>query len=126
MNINERSSARALSPLPAMALSACASDTMKNYVGAPVESVIIDYGPPTTIVDLGPGERAYQWRKISTNVVAGSTHTEIRDTRRGVQYETRETPGHVSQQECFYTFFARLTERGWSVTDFRSPTLECE
>jgi len=39
-------------------MSACASDIMKNYVGQPVESVVLDYGPPTTVVELGPGERA--------------------------------------------------------------------
>ncbi|MBN8940085.1 MAG: hypothetical protein J0H01_11365 [Rhizobiales bacterium] len=126
MRIKAHHAVSALSLLATMALSACASDTMKTYVGTPVESVIIDYGPPTAVVDLGPGERAYQWRKISTNVVAGSRHTEIRDTRGGVRYETRETPDYVNRQECFYTFFARLTERGWSVTGFRSPTLECE
>ena len=30
-----------------LALTGCASDIMKNYIGQPVESVILDYGPPT-------------------------------------------------------------------------------
>lgn len=30
----------------ALLLAGCASDTMKTYIGQPVESVIIDYGRP--------------------------------------------------------------------------------
>ncbi len=107
-------------------LAACASDIMKNYVGQPVESVILDYGPPTTVVDLAPGERAYQWRRISTNVVSGSSSGEIRETRHGTRYETTETPGYVERQECFYTFYARQSSGRWFITNFRKPKLECE
>lgn len=107
-------------------LAACASDIMKNYVGQPVESVILDYGPPTTVVDLAPGERAYQWRRISTNVVSGSSSGEIRETRHGTKYETTETPGYVERQECFYTFYARQSSGRWLITNFRKPKLECE
>ncbi len=38
-------------------LAGCASDIMKNYIGQPVELVILDYGPPTTIVDLDQSQR---------------------------------------------------------------------
>ena len=107
-------------------LSACASDIMKNYIGQPVESVVLDYGPPTTVVELGPGERAYQWRKISTNVVSGSSSGETRRTKHGTEYEETETPGYVEQQECFYTFYARSSGGRWFITNFRKPKLECE
>ncbi len=30
----------------ALVLTGCASTVMKNYIGQPVESVVIDYGPP--------------------------------------------------------------------------------
>lgn len=85
-----------------IALAGCASDIMKNYIGQPVESVILDYGPPTTVIDLDQGERAYQWQKISTNVVSGSTSGEVRNTRHDRRYEETET----QRQECFYTFYA--------------------
>lgn len=107
-------------------LAGCASDTMKTYIGQPVESVIIDYGPPTNILELGWNERAYQWRKISTNVVSGSSSGEIRDTRRGMRYEEYSTPGYVEEQECFYSFYARMQQGRWYITNFRQPKLECE
>ncbi|WP_457579700.1 hypothetical protein [Ensifer canadensis] len=110
----------------AIALTGCASTVMKNYIGQPVESVVIDYGPPTAVLDLGWDQRAYQWRKISTNVVSGSTSGEIRDTRRGQRYEESVTPGYVEEQECFYTFYARQQGGRWYVTNFRQPKLECE
>ena len=117
---------KALAAAALLTISACASDIMKNYVGQPVESVVLDYGPPTEIVDLGSGERAYQWRKISTNVVAGSTSGEVRRTKHGTEYETTETPGYVERQECFYTFYARSSGGRWFITNFRQPKLECE
>ncbi|SDM36482.1 hypothetical protein SAMN05216328_108187 [Ensifer sp. YR511] len=46
-------------------LAGCASDTMKTYIGQPVESVIIDYGPPTNVLDLGWNERAYQAQDLN-------------------------------------------------------------
>lgn len=110
----------------ALILTGCASTVMKNYIGQPVESVVIDYGPPTAVLDLGWDQRAYQWRKISTNIVSGSTSGEIRDTRRGQRYEETVTPGYVEEQECFYTFYARQQGGRWYVTNFRQPKLECE
>ncbi|MFE0017459.1 hypothetical protein ACFWXH_21630 [Mesorhizobium sp. NPDC059054] len=110
----------------AIFLVGCASDIMKNYVGRPVEEVIVDYGPPSTVLELSRDERAYQWRKVSTSVVPGSTSGEIKDTRRGTRYEETVTPGYVEEQECFYTFYARRWGKGWYVTSFRKPKLECE
>ncbi|KSV91114.1 hypothetical protein [Sinorhizobium sp. GL28] len=110
----------------ALLLAGCASYTMKTYIGQPVESVIIDYGPPTNILYLSWNERAYQWRKISTNVVSGTSSGEIKDTRRGMRYEEYSTPGYVEEQECFYTFYARMQQGRWYITNFRQPKLECE
>ncbi|WP_448951671.1 hypothetical protein [Labrys neptuniae] len=123
------SSARTLPVLlatAALALTGCASAVMKNYIGRPVESVMIDYGPPTSVLDLGPGQRAYQWQKISTNVVSGSSTSEVRRTRHGADVQTTETPGYVERQECFYTFYARPAGGQWLITNFRKPSLECE
>lgn len=117
---------KALFAAALIGMSACASDIMKNYIGQPVESVVLDYGPPNTIVDLGPGERAYQWRKISTNVVSGTSSGEMRRTKHGTEYEVTETPGYVERQECFYTFYARSSGGRWFITNFRKPKLECE
>ncbi|MDX8442665.1 hypothetical protein [Mesorhizobium australafricanum] len=109
-----------------VSISACASDIMKTYIGEPVESVVLDYGPPTAVVDLGSGERAYQWRKISTNVVSGTSSGEVHQTKHGTEYEMTETPGYVERQECFFTFYARASGGRWFITNFRKPKLECE
>ena len=109
-----------------LTLAGCASDIMKNYIGQPIESIVLDYGPPTAIIDVGQGERAYQWRKVSTNVVSGSSSSEVRHTKHGTEYETTETPGYLERQECFYTFYARSSGGRWFVTNFRQPKLECE
>lgn len=68
-------------------LAACASTVMKSYIGAPITSVMLDYGPPDNIYSLGPGQQAYQWRKNKTQAVAGSSSGEVRTTRRGERYE---------------------------------------
>ncbi|ASW05013.1 hypothetical protein CKA34_03300 [Rhizobium sp. 11515TR] len=107
-------------------LSACASQIMKSYIGAPISSVMLDYGPPDNVYDLGPGARAYQWRKQKTQIVAGQSSGEIRDTRRGKRYELTETPGYVEHTECFYTFYTRGSGSDWYVTSFRQPLLNCE
>ncbi|MDK4705246.1 hypothetical protein PH562_23570 [Rhizobium sp. CNPSo 4062] len=107
-------------------LSACASQIMKSYIGAPIGSVMLDYGPPDNVYDLGPGARAYQWRKQKTQVVPGQSSGEIRDTRRGKRYDVIETPGYVEHTECFYTFYTRGAGSDRYVTSFRQPSLECE
>mgnify|MGYP000843911313 CR=1 FL=1 len=107
-------------------LTACASTVMKSYIGAPITSVMLDYGPPDNIYSLGPGQQAYQWRKNKTQVVAGSSSGEVRSTRHGERYEVSETPGYVERIDCYYTFYTRSSGNDWYVTSFRQPSLECE
>ncbi|MBB6488167.1 hypothetical protein GGD46_005478 [Rhizobium lusitanum] len=109
-----------------LTLSACASQVMKSYIGAPISSVMLDYGPPDNVYNLRPGERAYQWRKQKTQVMPGQSSGEIRETRHGRRFETTETPGYVEHTECFYTFYTRSSGSDWYVTSFRQPSLECE
>ena len=107
-------------------LAGCASQIMKNYVGGPLEAVILDYGPPDNVVEIGVGQRAYQWRRVNTEAVTGTTSGEIRQTRHGERYELSQSPGYIKKTECFYTFFARPSGTQWFVTNFRRPQLECE
>ena len=109
-----------------LALGACASQVMKEYVGSPVNAVILDYGPPDNIIDLASGERAYQWQREKTQAVAGQSSGEFRKTRRGERYEEMSTPGYVETTQCFYTFYARSRGGEWYVTNIRQPKLECE
>lgn len=107
-------------------LASCASQIMKNYVGGPVDAVILDYGPPDNVIELGVDQRAFQWRRINTEAVTGTTNGEIRQTRHGERYEISQSPGYVKETECFYTFFVRSSGTRWYVTSFRRPQLECE
>jgi hypothetical protein len=107
-------------------LASCASQVMKNYVGGPLEVVMLDYGPPDNVIEIGAGERAYQWRRVNTEAVTGTTSGEVRQTRHGERYEVSESPGYVKETECFYTFYARAAGTRWIVTNFRKPKLECE
>ncbi|NTE54475.1 hypothetical protein G6M78_05225 [Agrobacterium tumefaciens] len=107
-------------------LTACASTVMKSYIGAPITSVMLDYGPPDNVYSLGPGQQAYQWRKNKTQVVAGSSSGEVRSTRHGERYDVSETPGYVERIDCYYTFYTRSSGNDWYVTSFRQPSLECE
>lgn len=43
-----------------------------------------------------------------------------------MRYEEYSTPGYVEEQECFYTFYARMQQGRWYITNFRQPKLECE
>ncbi|MGX5669025.1 hypothetical protein ACWKW9_23960 [Rhizobium daejeonense] len=109
-----------------MLFTGCASTVMKSYIGAPISSVMLDYGPPDNVYNLGPGQQAYQWRKTKTEAVAGSTSGEVRTTRRGERYEMSETPGYIERTDCYYTFYTRNSGSEWYVTSFRQPSLECE
>ncbi|MGN6779017.1 hypothetical protein [Rhizobium sp.] len=83
---------------------------MKSYIGAPISRVMLDYGPPDNVYDLGPGARAYQWRKQKRQVVPGQSSGEIRDTRRGKRYERerREDGSGVSKPSSAALRRARL------------------
>ena len=106
--------------------SGCASQVMQGFVGRPIESVIARYGPPETRFDAGPGRRAYQWRQMREETVAG--HSETREVRRHGErrYETNETPGYVTRRECFYTLYTARDGDRWVVTDFEKPGISCE
>jgi hypothetical protein len=107
-------------------LAGCASQIMRDYVGGPLEVVMLDYGPPDNVIEIGPGERAYQWRRVNTEAVSATTSGEVRQTRHGERYEISDSPGYVRETECFYTFYARASGARWIITNFRKPQLECE
>jgi hypothetical protein len=110
----------------AVMLTGCASQIMKNYIGAPISSVMLDYGPPYNIYKLSANEQAYQWSRTKTQAIAGEYNGEVQETRRGERYKGTETPGYVEHTECFYTFFTRRSGPDWLVTSFRQPSLQCE
>ncbi|MBD7990651.1 hypothetical protein H9643_07680 [Ochrobactrum sp. Sa2BUA5] len=107
-------------------LTACASQVLKSYIGTPISSVMLDYGPPDNVYKLSANEQAYQWRRTKTQAVASEFNGEVRETRRGERYKGTETPGYIEHTECFYTFYTRRSGHDWYVTNFPQPSLECE
>ena len=52
-----------------LSLSACASQIMQGYVGKPIQSAMVDYGPPVNAFDMGDGRRAFQWVMNQTYIM---------------------------------------------------------
>lgn len=109
-------------------LTACAADTMRGYVGQDIRNVELAYGPPANQVDLGPGARAFQWRKISvsTTPVTAVTTTE-KDKKGRKTTETQYVGGDQTVTNCLYTFITAWDPHrgGWIVTGIREPSLDC-
>lgn len=109
-------------------LGACAADTMRGFVGQDVRAVELQYGPPVNQIDMGGGVRAYQWRKISVDTTPISSSTETDKDRKGRKYSTTQyTGGETTVTNCLYTFMTSWdpARRGWIVTGFRQPSLDC-
>lgn len=116
----------------ALALTGCASNIMKNYIGQPLQSAMVDYGPPTNAFDMPDGTRAFQWSMESTRV------TPTTATTTGTAYgygnvvnwtqRTAITGGVPITSRCNYTMFARWddTVQTWMMTSFKKPRLDCE
>ena len=117
-----------ISAVLALALSACASQIMRGYVGKPLQEVMLDYGPPVNAMDMPDGTRAFQWAISSAFVTP--THVTSTTTPAGNMWltNTQITGGQLITNSCVYTMFARWSEeqRTWVFTDFRRPSALCE
>lgn len=111
--------------LATFVVSGCVSDTMRDHVGQPINELVYEYGPPSGVLDLGQGERAYQWRNLSRPGVPRRPYGDDFDdygSRGG--YDASARPGR-GIDGCFYTFHARWSGR-WYVTGFQKPEPHCE
>ncbi len=109
-------------------LAGCASQILESYVGKSIQEPILDYGPPTNIVELEDGRRAYQWRIDSSGYIPISTPTIATSSGPyGVTTTTVNSSTLVPfSEQCLYTLTA--TEKGsrWIVDGFRKPSFACE
>jgi hypothetical protein len=106
----------------------CVADTMRGYVGQDVRRVELAYGPPSNVIELGNGARAYQWTRISVSTEPASAVTTTRKDRKGRRVSTTElTGGDQSVSRCLYTFMTAWSPQqgGWIVTGIREPSLDC-
>src|SRR3954451_4036722 len=120
---------RAIYALVALLLATgCVANTMKGYVGQDIRTVMLDHGAPANEIDLGDGTRAFQWSKTSINSTPVSAVTTTSKDKKGRKTtETQFVGGTESVTNCLYTFVAAWNpeRRGWIVTGFRQPSLDC-
>jgi hypothetical protein len=109
-------------------LTACASEVLKSYVGKPVTEAILDNGPPTNIVELEEGHRAYQWAKTNSGVIpiTTPTTTNIYGSNGYATAYSSSTDYIPYSNDCIYTLTATQKGKDWVVDGFRPPSFECE
>lgn len=118
--------------LAALALAGCASSIMNDYVGQPLQSAMVDYGPPVNAFDMGDGRRAFQWSMTSsytapTTVSNSGTAMPMGNSVWWTQ-NTQISGGGTSSQTCLYTLYGRWDESAdvWRVEGFEKPRFMCE
>lgn len=114
--------------LPVIAVAGCVADTMRGYVGQDIRAVMLAYGPPANEIDLGGGARAFQWNKVSVDTTpVSAVTTKDRDSKGRRITQTQFVGGTQTVTNCFYTFLAAWDppRKGWIVTGFRQPSLDC-
>lgn len=109
-------------------LGGCVADTMRTYVGQDIRQVELAYGPPSNVIDLGNGARAYQWARISASSTPVSAVTTTRKEKKGRRTSTTELiGGQTTVSRCLYVFMTGWSpqQNGWIVTGIRQPSLDC-
>ena len=112
----------------AFGLSSCASQILSGYIDKPITEAVLDYGPPTNVVELGKGERAYQWARTNSGVIPITTTgtTNIYGYGGSATAYTTSTNYIPYSNDCIYTLTATQKGKEWIVDGFRQPSLECE
>ncbi len=106
----------------------CVADTMRRYVGQDISAVMLAYGPPIGQFDLGGGERAFQWSRITVDTTPETAvETTTRDRRGRRTTTTQFVGGGETVSRCLYTFVTtwNASRQRWVVTAFQPPTLDC-
>lgn len=116
----------------ALFLTGCASSVMNGFVGKPVQSAMVKYGPPVNAFDMGDGRRAFQWvmrSTYTTPVTATNSGTAI-PMGSSVYWSqnTQISGGQPITNECAYTLYGRWSESAntWMIEGFEKPRLMCE
>ncbi len=101
---------------------------MRGYVGQDVRQVELAYGPPSNVINLGNGTRAYQWSRISASTTPVSAVTTQTKEKKGRRVSTTElVGGQTTVTRCLYVFMTGWSPQrnGWIVTGIREPSLDC-
>jgi len=100
---------------------------MEGYVGKPITEPILDYGPPSNVVELGPKRRAFQWKIDSSGVAPLTTPSSATIyTPTGSAWITSQSTTYVPySKQCLYTLTATETDGVYVVDGFRQPKFSC-
>lgn len=110
-----------------IALSGCASEILKSYVGKDVTEVAMDYGPPSGAMDLPDGRRAFMWNRTQTMSMPATTNYNATQSGNWITGSSTTYGGGVSSWDCTYTLIGQKNPQGsYTVVDFRKPSLSCE
>lgn len=116
--------------LLALVVGGCASQIMQGYVGKNVKEAMLDYGPPTNIIEMGPNERAYQWSMTDSVISPGATFNNGQVVALGqtASYSgtSYATPTIIDENVCHYSLMAKQVGDEWIVTGYRKPQISCE
>lgn len=117
----------ALIALSGLALSACASQIMKSFVGRDVASVIARYGPYENTFNMPDGRRAFQWKMVETSMIPFESTVDEVMTRNGSSERVRSSGGYWNEETCFYTVYALPSgENDWTIVGYEKPDFDCE
>ena len=105
----------------------CASQIMGEFVGQNINQVMVEYGPPVNVFDVGDGRRAFQWRMDEAIIMPQTTNYSAYTTGSITTGTATTTGGYVGSYSCFYTLYAKQNKpNSWVVVGFEKPSLFCE
>ncbi|MCA1335566.1 hypothetical protein [Pseudooceanicola marinus] len=114
--------------LAVLLMTGCASSIMESYVGKSIQEPILDYGPPSHVMDISANRRAFQWSMTNSGVIPITTPTTTTVYGNG-GYATaysQSTTYVPHSNQCVYTLTAIKQGDDYIVDGFRKPTLMCE
>jgi len=116
-----------IAALGGLALSACASQIMKSFVGRDVASVVARYGPFESTFPMPDGRHAFQWKMVETSMVPFESTVDEVITRNGSSERVRSSGGYLNEETCFYTVYAvPAGTNGWTIVGYEKPDFDCE
>jgi hypothetical protein len=109
--------------IAALLLAGCATQIMEGYVGKPIQEAMLDYGAPTSRIDMPDGTVAYQWRMTTSATTPITANTF--GYPNGMS-QTVVSGGQTVTSDCLYTLFVRTGDDGVErVAGFKKPSLMC-
>ena len=113
-------------------LVSCASMTMQSYVDKTIADAVLDYGMPSSAINMPNGNRAFIWHFTNTTTYAGATTVSgVVDDAGNIYADTYTSPSYSSTETCAYVLYAvhegEVNEpHAWRVVGFKKPRLSCE